>query len=97
MATVSAAVSFILFDHFIFFTASLFSGDVRRSVFLFLLLICLVRTETEKISCKFLFGDFEGVVAGDLRTDTEVEGTAEALSVEEINFDVCSSVWFLNR
>jgi hypothetical protein len=74
-----------------------FSGYVRRKVFVFLLLVCLVRTGTRQISCKCLLEDFEGVVAGDLRTDTEVEGTVKALSVEELDSDICSSVWFLNR
>jgi hypothetical protein len=61
-----------LLDIFLFFVASVLSGDIRKAVFLFLPLVCLARTETGEI-CKCLLGDFEGVVAGDLRTDTEVE------------------------
>jgi hypothetical protein len=75
---------------FVFFAASVFSGDVRRAVFFFLLFVCLVRTGTAEISCKCELGDFEGVVARDLRTYTAVESRVKALSVEELDTDIFS-------
>jgi hypothetical protein len=48
-----------------------------------------------------LLGDVEGVMAGDSRTDTEVEGTVKALSVKEHGSDsfvlASSSVLLLDR
>jgi hypothetical protein len=69
-----------------------FSGDVRREVFLFLPLVCLVRTGSGEISCKFLLGHFEGVVARDLRIDIELESTVKALSMEELDSDIFVSL-----
>jgi hypothetical protein len=50
---------------------------MSRAVFVFLLLVCLERTGIREMPCRCELGDSEGVVVGDVKTDTEVEGTSK--------------------
>jgi hypothetical protein len=81
---------------FLFFASSVFSRDVKRTVFVFLLLICLVWTGTGKLSWKCLLGEWR---SRNRRFMDKYRGPRhiKALSVEELDFDICSSVWFRNR